>query len=1007
MKFTLDQERAYRAEGSDYLISAGAGSGKTQVLSERVRFLVEEKGYHIEEFLILTFTKLAAGEMKERIRKKLSLCAPREAERIDQASICTFDSYAFSIVKKYHTAVGLSKNVKMIDENVVTIRIKRRIDEMLDRAYERQDPVLISFAKRYCYRSDDHLKKLLFRVYEEAKNAPDSASYLDLLEESPDSRTLNEFLMEYQQRIDAGVGEIEAALSDIDNDKFVAGVRKSLEPYEEADSLDARVLCLKEMKFPQARNIENKEALSRLKESKEDLMALIEPFESSKILFEDAAINREFTRFIVSQVRSLIDYDRAFKMEHQAFVFSDIAKLSIRILKEHPEIASSIRDSLKTIMIDEYQDTSGIQETFISLISNHNVYMVGDVKQSIYRFRHATPEIFIRKFARYQKHEGGELISLSDNFRSRGEVLDDINEIFSQIMTLEYGGADYRRDHRIGKGNRLYALAGDGGYARSLDILRYEAQGDKDEREARIIAQDIIAKVESGYKVFDGNMTQPGLRNARLSDFCILMDRGTAFQTYQKVFKEYRIPLFVENNVDISMNPVIMSICSLLKLFRMVRDGDLSSPAFRHAYLSFARSFVIEKEDAEIYRDLKGDISQSDLIAEIRMFLKENEGAVPYDLIESAIEHFRIYPKLTRLGDIRMYEKYLDNFISSLHSLHELNFSLEEYVDYFEGVKDLELKIDVPSSSTAFDAVKIMNIFKSKGLEFPVVYCSGLTTAFNQTAYKEDFLLSSRFGIIYPSRRAQHTVLFEEQKRAEKKEDLSEKIRLFYVELTRAKEKIILLLPKEMKEKPLYKATCLGDLIAPLSGRFESIEVCPEEISKMRYHRKAPEPMLLSYEEVPFAWKKKKRIARASKTLTVASSKEALELGRKLHSCLECTDFLHPDYDGLPEKEAFLVRRFLASDIFKGLKNPEFYKEYEFIDEHRQRHGIIDCLIIDGDEARIVDYKLKEIDDDHYDEQLRIYGDFVWLHFGKKPRLFLYSIFQGAYREVAFRIQIQ
>lgn len=1005
MKFTLDQERAYRAEGSNYLISAGAGSGKTQVLSERVRFLVEEKGYHIDEFLILTFTKLAAGEMKERIRKKLSFCAPKEAEKIDQASICTFDSYAFSIVKKYHTAVGLSRNVRMIDENVITIRLKKRIDEMLDQAYERKDPVLISFAKRYCYRSDDNLKKILFHVYEEAANAEDSASYLDRLEERSDARILNEFLMEYQQRIDAGVEEIETALSEIDNDKFISGVRKALEPYREADALDARVQCLKEMKFPPARNIENKEALDRFKESKQDLLSLIEPFESSTILFEDAATNREFTRFIVSQARALIDYDRAFKIEHQAFVFSDIAKLSIRILKENPQIAASIRNSLKTIMIDEYQDTSGIQEAFISLISKNNVYMVGDVKQSIYRFRHATPEIFIQKFALYQKHSGGELISLSDNFRSRGEVLDDINEIFSRIMTLEYGGADYRTDHRIGKGNQLYAMAGDGGYSRALELLRYEEEGDNDEREARIIAQDILAKIEVGYPVFDGNMAHPGLRKARLSDFCILMDRGTSFLTYQKIFREYQIPLFVENNVDISMNPVIMSICSLLKLLQMVKDGDFSSPSFRHAYLSFARSFIVGKEDAEIYRDLKEDVSQSDLIREIRIFLKENEGSVPYDLIASAIEHFQIYPKLVLLGDIRMYEKYLDNFLSSLHSLHELNFSLEEYIDYFEGVKDLELKIDVPSSSTAFDAVKIMNIFKSKGLEFPVIYCSGLTKAFNQSAYKEDFLLSSRFGILYPSRRLKHTVLFEEQKRAEKKEDLSEKIRLFYVELTRAKEKIILLLPKEMKEKPLYKAGCLGDLIAPLAGRFRSSDVRPEEISKMKYHRKTPDPLLLSYEEIPFAWKKKERMVRASKTLSSASSRKALELGRRLHSCLECIDFSHPSYEGLPQEEAFLVRRFLSSDIFKGLRQPEFYKEYEFIDEEYQRRGIIDCLIVDGDEARIVDYKLKEIDDDQYDEQLRIYGDFVRRYFGKNPRLFLYSIFQGVYREVTFRIQ--
>lgn len=1004
MRFTAAQQEAYQATGENVLVSAGAGSGKTQVLSERVRYLVQEKGYRIDEFLILTFTNLAAGEMKERIRKKLQKAAPEEAKRIDSAYICTFDSFALAMVKKYHMLLNISKTVSVLPENISSILIHDEIDRILEELYQQKDALLKEMVQRFCYRSDKELRELLFSLYQNAVSSLDEERYLEDLKEKAGIATVNRYLMEYQQRIDGMVYDLRMAASDISNQTYVRNLDAAFAPYDGAGTLTEKIDALKKMKYPAARNIEEQDAVEAIRNLKKELKAATENFTSEQTLLSDALKNRSYTEKLTDIVRDLLRVDREYKDRVQCYSFSDIAKMAIRLFQEHPEIARELRDSLKTIMIDEYQDTSAVQEAFISLIQKDNVYMVGDVKQSIYRFRKATPELFIEKFGRYKRNEGGKLISLSDNFRSRPEVLDDINEIFADIMTEELGGANYREDHMIGKGNLSYARAGQTPDSRHTELYFYPEESlAKEEAEARIIAEDIIDKMQAGYPVYNGDMEHPALRAARLSDFCILMDRGSSFETYQRIFSEYKIPLFVENNVDISSNPLILAVTNLLKLVRYTEAGETDSPRFRHCYLSLGRSFLFERSDEELYADLQGgNVSSSPLLVQVQALWKRKKPEGVYAFLTEAIRELKIYEKLIRIGDIALYEKNLDSFIDSLLVLHRQGYGLDGFIHYFERVREIGLKMDVPSSSTEFDSVRMMNIFKSKGLEFPIIYCAGLTKTFNEEKYRKSFYVSDSMGIVYPGENRNHTVLFDLNREKEREEDLSEKIRLLYVSLTRAKEKIICLFPETMKPCAEKKARSLGDLLFPAASRFASVRKKPKEelVPFSLDGASQREPVRITREDVAVELKPV-QMERASKTLQISSASELLEKGQRLHAYMETVDFLHPDLSQISDPhEKSLIRRFLQSEIFRNLRDPKIYKEYEFSDEIHRTRGIIDCLILDGDVAYIIDYKLKRIDDAAYDRQLSVYAEFVESHFRIRPVCCLYSLLDSAFRFV-------
>ena len=1005
MNFTKDQERAYKAYGHNVLVSAGAGSGKTQVLSERVRYLVQEHGYKIDEFLILTFTNLAAGEMKERIRKKLKGINSEEADKVDNAYISTFDSFALNIVKKYYYYLNVSQDISMIDSNALNVFVYNKIDEILERKYLHDD-VLSKLSLVMNNKDDKGLKGLIFNVYLKASSATDEEEYFNNLLLNHNNKSLMKCLKEYEDILDECVNKlIEFSSFFESHPKFGQKYQAVLQPYLEATTLDEKVSAIKAIPsrgFPSfSKNMEDEELKKYISFYKDKLKDAVKYFDNSQSLYDELKDQKEFTSLIIDIVKEILLALRKYKDSIQSYTFSDIAKMAIDLFKQNEVVRSEMKSKFKTIMIDEYQDTSQIQEDFINYISDNNVYMVGDVKQSIYRFRGAVPTLFTKKFNSYKAGIGGELICLSDNFRSRGEVLDDINVLFSDIMTDELGGANYKLDHIIGKGNKEYELNKGNNQNYSSEIYYFKKDDySENEKEARLVVQDIINKINSGYQVVDYKNDKQYLRNAKFSDFCILADRGESFSTYQKIFNEYGVPLFIIDNVDISKSPLIFVIKNILVLTKCLMEKDFTSGIFNHAFISILRSYLFEMTDEEIYHIISNKTAEETmLITRLKELYERYSKNGPYTYIYNVVRDFKFYDKLIKIGDIRMYEKYLDSFLQTFKGLNDLGYTIDNYIEYFDLITEKELKIDIPSSTTEYDAVKLMNIFKSKGLEFSVVYCVGMNRSFNRTEYNPHFILSNKHGIIYPTRKHEKSIIFYLNKNEDLLDDISEKIRLFYVQVTRAKEKLIYLWPEKFKPTPLIKTNKLLNLLA---GSFNNVKVVEKELMDISLN-----PLFVNQDEVQLTYSDIKiedeiiELKRASKTLSFDSQKEVLEYGEKLHLYLEIIDFNNPDLSIISSpRERNVISKFINSDLIKNLENARYYKEYEFIDKINNTRGIIDLLVVHEKGVLIIDYKLKNIDDEAYKKQLRTYYNFVASHFNKVPECYLYSILDGVYNKV-------
>ncbi len=827
VKYTIDQQAAITASGQNIIVSAGAGSGKTQVLTARVVHFIKNKHYSLDEFLILTFTNLAAGEMKNRIRKALENEGLEDYRKVDTASICTFDSYALSIVKKYHLLLNVSKDVSIIDSNLIEVRKRTILNDIFETYYEQADLIFCLMIEQFCFKKDDDIKNLILKIYQKAILENDTHLYLDNfinnyfndLKINDITTTLHKFILEDLTKLKALINKLSLDILKKDDPRPLKhAVKELFDPVFNASNYDELINVFPfKLGITKPRNMldSDTENFEKFKKEYTRVQKYLKKYPKSEQEIKEKIFNNiNYAEKMIEIIKILDEKINQYKANYQVYEFSDIAKMALKLVKENKEIKDDIKNNLKMIMIDEYQDTSFLQEAFINEIENNNVYMVGDVKQSIYRFRNARCDIFVDKYEQYKYHGKGIAIDLKKNFRSRKEVLDDINYIFKNIMTKECGGAAYLEDHLIEFGNQSYEIAKPDNLTHS-EFLTYEPLGFKQPRiEAELIARDIINKINNHYQVMTKDeQGHPTLRDATYSDFCILMDRGTNFDLYTKVFNEYQIPLFVEYDENIASTQIVLILINLLKVVKGILYHE-SFNNYKQAYVSLARSFLYNKTDEEIYHIIKDKTYyQSDIITQIKEILNEIK-AYPFVIqFEKLILSLDIYNKCIISGDVTRNEKYLDTFINLFNSLAHLDYNVEDLINYLELIDQYNLKITLPSSGSNIDSVKLMNIHKSKGLEFNIVYYSGLTSNFNEQEYKESFNISTRYGLILPPESDEETdVIKIVNKYQETKEDLSEHVRLFYVALTRAKEKMIFVCPsaetiiiKEELENNLYQ----------------------------------------------------------------------------------------------------------------------------------------------------------------------------------------------------------
>lgn len=1020
-KWTNEQQLAIKHEGENIIVSAGAGSGKTAVLSERVLRKLKS-GVGIKQLLILTFTKAAAAEMRERIRANIKKNPDLASQllELDGAYITTFDSYSLSLVKKYHYLLNVSKNIQIGEASVFTIRENEFLDEILMRRYENPTSDFTKLIYDFCTKDDDSLKKSILKINHALDLRYDKVEYLTSYIDTfyqPD--TIESYCHLYVSKLFSLQEEMQniiESLCPLLEEKVSEKVYSFYRKFLDSKTYDEMVGSLDERAPQTPRNSEDDvkayfAKLSELRKRAKDYLVYPSYQEMKDAIWATEGYAKEIVSILLELDQKMMEL----KHEEDTYDFTDISKMAIQLLLDHPDIKEEVKQSFQEIMIDEYQDTSDLQETFISLIANHNVYMVGDIKQSIYRFRNANPYIFKEKYENYQKGIDGFKIDLNKNFRSRKEVLDNVNLMFDLLMDSVVGGANYKASHRMVFGNTSYEEQGKSDTSHQMEVYRYDydksSEYNKEEIEAFWIAQDIKKKIESGYLVYNFKEENAKPRPCKYQDFVIMLDRSTNFGLYKKIFTYFGIPLAVKKDESIKSTTDLLLFSNILTFIFKIYHHEYDT-MYYHTYASIARSFLISLSDQEIFQTITGKrITESSIYQLAEPIAKELDGLSTTELLDRILTAFSYYEKLLCVGDIDSALARIDNLKRIAKGFESIGMTPSMFQEYLvELTENDQLDLKYKVSEDASNAVQIMTIHASKGLEFPICYFASLDVKFNMRDMNDRFLYDNKTGIITPyfKEGIGDTILKSLYKERYTMEEVSEKIRLFYVAVTRAKEKMIFVLPSREWDKGTdYDSkvswSSLADMLDSIRDVLSpyTLSIDLKEISLTHaYHTltKKEYPTSFSHyveEEISIPVKPigQERFSKTTSHILSKQELRAMKFGEHMHEVFESIDILHPNLEKLSKFEKEKVTLFLKHDIVRNAPQA-VYQEYEFMTEldGKMQHGIIDLLLQYENRYVIIDYKLKEVTDEAYRKQLDGYKKYIYQKTGKPVEAYLYSI---------------
>lgn len=1027
-RWTKEQEEAIYTSGKNIIVSAGAGSGKTAVLSERVLHKIEE-GTHVNELLILTFTRAAADEMKDRIRKKISGKEElkKELTLLNSSYITTFDSFALSVVKKYHYLLNITDNINITDESIVKIQNKKILDEIFERSYK--NIRFQELIKKYCIKTDKVLKENILSIALKIDGFIDPFGFIDnVYNNFFNENNVDNLLKTYESIINDLKKTIELEIENMslyfDSD-YIEKVNDAVYNILNADIDELHLYStVKLPTVPRGSSEEAKASKDSLKKACDKLLSYGN-YGTINDIKNDIYSTKDTVLTILDIIKEFLLEIEKYKKENDIYTFNDISKLSIKILKENENIREELKSSFKEIMIDEYQDTNDVQETFIGMISNNNVYMVGDIKQSIYRFRGSNPEIFKEKYSNYSKDIGGYKIDLIKNFRSRSEVLDNINKIFCLIMDYNLGSAEYSVSHQMVYGNTAYDTEKVDGFNYNFRVLEYlnkqKESGFSDiEVEIFTIAKDIKNKLDNNFQVFDKEDGK--LRNATYNDFVIILDRSKYFDDFKKIFEYFDIPLTILKDGKLNSTTDILLIKNLVDFIIKIKE-DVYDIDFKYDFISIARSFLYEYSDEYIFDIVTNNkIKETTIYNDLSTLSDKLNSYTSSLLFNDILDVTNFYNKLNKVGDYEEVNVRLKTINSLSSSLSSLGLSIMDFKDYLTDIIENDEDIKYATYTKEGNSVKILTIHKSKGLEYPICYFADLDHEFNTSELKDKFIVDKKYGLIVPSNLEEidNSLLKEMYKYDFNREEVSEKIRLFYVALTRAREQMIIVLPdretrtleknndgviEEIRRLSFNKlSSFIYGIKNYLYSYFEGIDIEKLGLTKnYLYPKKIVQETLnnikdnINVEEINIENEvvEEKHFSKETNKIITKEENDLMKFGTKVHEIFELLDFRNIDLSLVDNK--FIrnkVEKFLSNDLLKNISNANIYKEYEFIynKDNNEYHGIIDLMLEYDNHIDIIDYKLKGITDENYIKQLNGYKEYIEKISNKEVSTYLYSI---------------
>ena len=840
-KLTPEQKMAVDDRGGKLLVSAAAGSGKTKVLVDRLMKYLEDPvaPANLDEFLIITYTKAAASELRGKIAAKLTEKiaenpSPRlqqQMQRLFLTKISTVHGFCGDLLRECAYRLDLSADFRVADENECNELRNTVLSDILDRAYETADEnedFRAFVDSQGVGRSDLLVPQLILKIYDSAKCHLDPEGWLDGCLKAADmdsctdasetvwGRYLMDDLMEY---LDCQLRVIrecirQAEMSE-DLEKAVANLKETLKAMEylrESQTWD-EVVQRSEIPFsrwPTIRKCADPELKDRIKAArdacKDDLPARLKAFaDPSAQVLEDLSQAAAGTRGIIALVRQ---FDREFtqaKKIRRILDFSDLEHRTLDLVlgkyRTTPTAAATeIGRRYREIMVDEYQDSNGVQDAIFGALTaeKRNCFMVGDVKQSIYQFRLADPGIFLEKYATYTHAETaspgeGRKIMLSRNFRSGGEVIEAVNDIFFRCMTPKVGGLRYGEEEALREGVPHKQLP-----EPAVELYALQARNESYPEEAAYVAQRIRQMIDSRTLIRSGE----GFRPVKAEDIVILLRSPGSSGGYFKAALEARgIRCTSGGGNDLMQTAEIGTLRSFLETIYNPRQDIpllslLASPVFGFTADELA-AFRAKQKGGYIYDALCRDDSEKSAA-----FVKTLDSLRREARMHTLTELLEKCYAMTAMDSIYAAMPGGEARSANLQTFFQLAADYEkgdhrDLGQFLEHLKSLEDKGLISAGSGGAGCVTIMSIHKSKGLEFPVVFLCGLSRKFNRDSLQARILADKELGlglsVADTQLRMRYPTIAKRAIAAKMAaESLSEEMRVLYVAVTRARDRLIM-----------------------------------------------------------------------------------------------------------------------------------------------------------------------------------------------------------------------
>ena len=892
MEWTQEQKQAIYEKENNILVAAAAGSGKTAVLVERIINKILNENIDIDKLLVVTFTNAAASEMRERvlsaIYKKIDENPEderlqRQVTLLSKASICTIDSFCLDVVRNNFFEIDISQNFRIGDTTEIEILKQDVLEELFEEKYESEDKDFSKLINTYTsYKDDTPLKELILKIYTYIQSNPFPEKWLN---EKIEMFNLESNLEQDFSKTIWGkllLKNIEEILQDgiikLENERKNLSKYAELLKYEQIinddidqlemlkanlDSWDKAYTISTNIKF-KTWSVDKKittEAKDIAKVTRDAVKDSIKKIKEKILIFDSKEANEDINDMyeVLKKLEQVIlEFGEKFtkrKKEKNIVDFSDVEHFALQILLDREgkptEIAKKYQERFEEIAIDEYQDSNLVQEYILTSISRgNNIFMVGDVKQSIYKFRQARPDLFLSKYKTYKLKQDKQAddnlkIQLFKNFRSRKEVLDFSNMIFTNIMSEELGELNYTIEEYLNLGANYEDTNQD--LRTEIDILNidenldtqnecnqnenteyankltsYENSENIDdeeeterveniELEAKFVANRIKQLIDGKFQIYDAKKQEK--RDIKYKDIVVLL-RSTKEPApiFEKEILNLGMPVFSDSSSEYLESIEIQTIMSLLKiidnplqeipLVSVMRsviggftDNELVQIRLSDKYDNFYNTILKAKKDVDSKLRNKIDTFLNNL----EKWRKEQEYLSLDELIWKIYNDTGYYNYVGLMTNGELRQANLKILFERAKQCESISFKgLFNFINYIEKIKTSSKDMDSAKViGENDDVIRIMSIHKSKGLEFSVVFLSGTGKQFNMQDLNNKILLHPEIGIgvkyIDYDRQIEYDTLSKQaMKNQIMLETLSEEMRVLYVALTRAKEKLII-----------------------------------------------------------------------------------------------------------------------------------------------------------------------------------------------------------------------